>query len=202
MNFPLYRSHIDLAHHYWSLLVKDGDIVIDATCGNGWDSLILAKLNPKILYSIDLQEQAIEKAQVRLSAHLSAQAYEKVQWIHGSHVRFPEEILPGTVKLIVYNLGYLPGGDKSITTLTETTMQSLENGKNLLACGGVISVTCYPGHSEGEREEQAATAFAKSLDPREWSCCYHQWLNRDRCPSLLLIQKISKTEAQRHRGKN
>lgn len=188
--FPLFRNHLDLAHSYWSELIAENDVLIDATCGNGHDTLFLARLHPRLLYAIDLQERALLAAKEMLRLHLSDQNLCRVKFILGSHVEFPKEIPLESVKLIVYNLGYLPGGDKSITTLTESSLRSLQNALALLLPGGVVSLTCYPGHDEGRREEEHLLEFAKGLDAKVWSCCHHRWINRRDAPSLLLIQKI------------
>jgi hypothetical protein len=90
----------------------------------------------------------------------------------------------------VYNLGYLPGGKKSITTQTDTTLESVKLSLELLADDGAISITCYPGHEEGAREEKELLAFAETLSSKEWNVCQHKWLNRPRSPSLLWLLRI------------
>ena len=84
--------------------------------------------------------------------------HDKIKLIHSSHTTFPEEIKSGTVRLIVYNLGYLPGSDKALTTKVETTLESINHAQRLIMEGGVISVTCYPGHPEGKKEEEELQA--------------------------------------------
>lgn len=193
-SFPLFQSHLDLAHTYWKSLVKPGATVIDATCGNGNDTLILAQLaldreKEGLVIGIDRQIDAIEATRKRLSTELSEENMQRVSLLYQCHSKFPGGILPESVTLIVYNLGYLPGGNKALTTLGSTTLQSLEEALPLIHAGGAISITCYPGHEEGQREEEVIKKFAKTLDPRKWSCCYHDWLNRRNAPSLLIIQK-------------
>jgi tRNA G37 N-methylase Trm5 len=190
-NFPLFSSHIDLAHKCWAGLVQDGDTVIDATCGNGHDTLMLAKLNSARVYAIDIQDKAIQASKEYIKMHLSDMEQSKIQWICASHAAFPAHIPEGSVRLIVYNLGYLPGGDKSLVTRFDTTLQSLENALRLIMPGGCISLTCYPGHPEGAVEEVAVLDFAARLNPAEWSCCHHRWLNRRQSPSLLIIQNAT-----------
>ncbi len=191
--FPLFQSHLDLAHQYWETLVKKGDCVIDATCGNGHDSLFLAKLAlcPKSghLYALDKQKAAIESSKENLANHLDPRVYQRIAFAEGCHSTFPNEIQPHSVKLIVYNLGYLPGGDKSKTTKLDSSLVSIRNAQKLIANGGAISITCYPGHPEGKVEEDALLEYSQSLDPKQWSCCHHRWTNRKNAPSLLLIQK-------------
>ncbi|MCE5319058.1 MAG: class I SAM-dependent methyltransferase [Parachlamydia sp.] len=187
--YPLFRSHLDLAHTYWKKLVQPGDILIDATCGNGHDTLTLARLHPRLLYAIDIQPTALESAHKRLDQELSSSLLSSIKFIEGSHAQFPPQITPASVKLLVYNLGYLPGGDKATTTQSSTTLESVAKALELVVPGGAISITCYPGHEEGAREEAALLSFAEQLDKQVWSCCHHRWINRKQAPSLLLLQK-------------
>lgn len=189
--FPLFNSHLDLAHRYWEALVEPGDEVIDATCGNGHDTLKLVTLTAQQgkVYAFDNQKQAIESARRHIEENLSPELNARVEFHQRCHSSFPESIAVGSIRLIVYNLGYLPGGDKGRTTEVETTLASLDQALKLLCFGGVVSVTCYPGHEEGSKEEAAIQRYAAGLPPKEWSSCHHKWLNRDHSPSLMIIQK-------------
>lgn len=193
--YPLFQSHLDLSHSYWKLIVQSGDIVIDATCGNGHDTLILATLALKegggFLYGFDIQEKAIENTKARLEKHVRPCLMKNTLLIHGSHAEFLPQIKKESVKLIVYNLGYLPGADKSLTTLNSTTLQSINRAMDLILPGGLISITCYPGHREGEIEEEALIQMTKHLPPQKWNCCLHRFLNREKAPSLLILQKAN-----------
>ena len=193
----MYRPHIKLAHQYWNHHVCQGDIVIDATCGNGYDTAFLAKLKPAKLYAIDLQLEAITATRHLMEQTLSAEEIKPLRLIQSSHVEFPQEILPGSVKLIVYNLGYLPSGDKSKKTQAASTLQSLQNALSLISEGGMISMTFYPGHDGGDVEEQEVLAFASQLDRKQWNCCYHQWINRPKSPTLLIIKAMHAMEQRR-----
>lgn len=195
-SFPLFHSHLDLAHRYWSLLLQPGDVVIDATCGNGHDTLKLCQLTLSSdqgkVYAFDNQRQAIESARHYLESHLPPEILARVEFQNRCHSTFSPFIVPESIKLVVYNLGYLPGGDKTLTTCTDTTLESLRQAQKLLQGGGVLSVTCYPGHEEGAIEQQAILDYASRLSPKEWNCCHHQWINRERSPALLLIQRKEK----------
>lgn len=180
----LRKRHLQLAHQIWKDLLTSEDIAIDATCGNGHDTLFLAKLQPKKLYAIDIQQNAINLTRNRLGPLASS-----VHFLQMCHSTFPKEIENGSVKLIVYNLGYLPGGDKAFTTLSQTTLQSVNSALSLLSLGGILSITCYPGHFEGEREEDSLQNWASQLDASTWSVLHYRWLNRVKSPSLMLIQK-------------
>jgi len=197
--FPIFQSHIDLAQSYWSKLVKSGDIVIDATCGNGHDTLLLARLaltaDSGYLYGFDIQKEAIDSTRENLQSQLSLPLLERVFLHQRSHSNLVDALPSGCrPKLIVYNLGYLPGGDKAMTTMLDTTLQSIQQAQALIANGGAISITCYPGHLEGLQEESALMEIVCQLPAATWSCCHHRWLNRKNAPSLLLIQKSLKAE--------
>lgn len=193
--FPLFQSHLDLAHSYWERLVEAGDNIVDATCGNGHDTLKLALLAFKggdgRLWGLDIQQQALDSTQRLLAEHLPAETIQRIHLRQQSHRSFPSEIGEASVKLVVYNLGYLPGGDKSITTSVKSTLESLEASKGLIQPGGAISITCYPGHEEGAKEQERILDLVSQWSPRIWNCTHHQWLNRRQAPSLLLIQRES-----------
>ena len=189
--FPLFSTPINLTQCFWSKILNDGDAVIDATCGNGKDSLALANIlkNKKdtILFCLDIQKKAIENTEELLSKEVP-DFLPSVKFILGSHENLPKANL-GQIKLIVYNLGYLPGADKDLTTTSSSTLKSIENALNCICDGGVISITCYPGHLEGKKEQEVLLPFLSSLDPKIWSFTFSTWNNRNASPSLLLIQK-------------
>lgn len=194
--FFLFQSHLDLAHSYWKDSLNNGDIAIDATCGNGYDTLALAQLifdkteqkNGQLI-ALDRQKAAIDATHARLKSVLPEDFMQHIYLLEQCHSSFPNHLAPESVALIVYNLGYLPGGNKSLTTERSTTLQSLQAALPLIKPQGSISITCYPGHEEGLHEENAVKEFAAALDPRDWSSCHHSWLNRKKAPSLLIIQK-------------
>lgn len=178
------KEHLKLAHNYWKSHVRPGDTVIDATCGTGQDTLFLAQLlqGKGQLIGYDIQKSALEKTQQRL-LDLTAEERVIVTLKEASHETFFEE----KVALIVYNLGYLPGGDKSLTTRTDSTLKSLQSA---LERASAISIMCYPGHEEGAREEEAILKFAAQLPSHQWNVCYHKWVNRKNYPSLLWLKRI------------
>lgn len=192
-SFPLFNSHIDMAHSYWKRLIHVGDLVVDATCGNGHDSLVLAQAafteNSGTLIACDRQVQAIDETRKLLTNRLTRSQMARVELFHRSHEELDTVFSERKARLIVFNLGYLPGGDKSITTLTASTLNSVTRLLPLLMEGGVMSITCYPGHEEGKKEEEALLEWSRTLPPDQWSCCHHQWLNRTLSPSLLIIQR-------------
>ncbi len=150
-------------------------------------SHILAAKEESGVIGIDIQKEAIERTQALLDAEGSKGT--QVHLFHQSHEEFPPLAYERPVRLIVYNLGYLPKGDKQRTTLTRTTLASLQRGFALVQPGGALSITCYPGHEEGAREAQAVQELTAGLSPAEWNVCLHTHLNRAASPQLLLLQK-------------
>ncbi len=191
--FPLFQSHLDLAHHYWTRIVQKGAVVIDATCGHGKDTLRLCQLalsnNLGRVYAFDVQEEAILSTQKYLQLHLPDTYLERLCLQQRSHATFPAQILPESVCLIVYNLGYLPGSNKSYTTVVDSTLQSVQNALPLIKIGGLICITCYPGHNAGKEEQAALLKFTTTLCPKTWNCTHQTFINRQAAPSLLLLQK-------------
>ncbi len=191
----LFSSSIPLAHHYWSLLLRPGDCVCDATCGNGHDTLFLAQRvlsSSEIdgtVFALDIQSTAVAKTKKRLKEALLPKQMDNISFYTQCHTSFPPTIKEESLSLVVYNLGYLPGGNKDVITETGTTVTSLKKACTLLKIGGALSITCYPGHAKGGIEEKAIFAWAASLAKDEWQCCSHRWENRRRAPSLLLITK-------------
>ncbi|MEC7838837.1 MAG: class I SAM-dependent methyltransferase [Chlamydiota bacterium] len=191
--FSLFQSHLDVSHAYICEIINVGDIAVDATCGNGHDTLFLAEWclseSSGAVYSIDIQSSAIEEAKRNTEQNIAEGIKKRIHYLQQCHSSFPTEICSGSVKVVMYNLGYLPGGNKSLTTQVDTTIKSIRAALDLVTPGGIICVTCYPGHQEGENEEKAILKFVSELDPKQWSCCHHRWCNRTKSPSLLLIQK-------------
>jgi len=181
--FSLFQSHLDFAHLLWSHFITPGDWAIDATCGNGHDSCALLRLKVGGLICIDIQEVAIEKTKKNLTSQSSQ---TEIFYHCGCHSSFP--LLSHPIKLIAYNLGYLPGGNKKITTHFETTLQSIQNACSLLTPGGIISITCYPGHPQGLEEKRRLLDELSHLNPMEWNVSHHEWL-KNFCPSVLILQK-------------
>ncbi len=192
-NFPLFQSHLDLAHGFWRRLLNSGDMAIDATCGNGNDTLVLAEILSEKgggeVIGIDIQEGAIQATRELLQTQLSPAMLDKVHLFHQSHSDFPQMAKTAQVKLVVYNLGYLPRGNKELTTLTGTTLQSVQSALELILPGGAVSITCYPGHAEGAKEEMALHEMFSNLPSALWNVCIHSFPNRKKAPSLILIQR-------------
>lgn len=131
-----------------------GAIAIDATVGNGFDTLFMAQHvgEAGLVYGVDIQPAAIESAKQKLQ---QADLLHRTQLAVMSHADLPDLLLPkdrGQVSVAMFNLGYLPFGDKSIVTTAAATRQALDHAFALLRLGGLLSVLAYPGHAGGAEE--------------------------------------------------
>lgn len=160
----------ELAHQHLRKVVRPGDLVIDATAGNGHDTLELARLvgpTGKVL-SIDLQAQAIESTRRKLAAANQLARCELIRNDHADALEALRTEYRERAAAITFNLGYLPGGDQAITTQPETTRRALEAARQLLHPGGLLLVTAYRGHPGGQTEAETVASAMRDLDPKAW----------------------------------
>lgn len=164
--------------------VENFSTAVDATCGNGHDTLWLAERFEKV-YGFDIQQAAIDST----SARLKEAGYENVKLICDSHHKMADyvEDRPG---LILFNLGYLPGGDKEKSTETSTTLDALRSSLKILAKDGLLCVTMYQGHEAGFREREEILSWAQKLDKGIYHCVHTDMINQpNRPPEILWITK-------------
>ena len=177
-----------LASDVMQRLIQPGDTVVDATMGNGGDTVFLAQLGGEQgrVYAIDIQPAAMKRTKERLEAE---GLIERVFFSLEGHQHLAE-IVGGPVRAVMFNLGWLPGGDHICTTRTETTVEAVLQACSCLLPGGLISVCVYPGHEEGMRELEAVTQFCRNLPVRTYTVLQHRFINaKAETPQLFLIQK-------------
>ena len=163
--------------------VKEGAFCIDATMGNGNDTEYLCTLageNGHVL-SFDIQAEALEHTKERLRQKLAFCNYELIL---DSHSRMEQYAMPESADCIVFNLGYLPGGDHAVATKPETTIQAMEQGLALLKKDGLMSVCIYSGGDSGFEERDAVLSWLKRLDPRKYLVLVTQYFNRPNHPPI------------------
>ena len=183
------KRPLEMAHDFLAQVITQEDIVVDATMGNGHDTLFLAKL-AKQVYAFDIQEQALEKTSQRLqeagltNVELLLQGHETVD-------QFVREAKAG-----IFNLGYLPSADKSIITQPQTTIEALEKLCHLLVKGGRIAIMIYYGHEGGDIEKDAVMDFVSQLPQQEYTATIYRTLNQINNPPFLVM--IEKLERYRH----
>ena len=162
---------------------KNGPLIaVDATCGNGHDALWLAEVCDRV-YAFDIQPEAVKTTAELLGAHNRS---GKVELFCESHANMKSRV-PEKAAVIVFNLGYLPGGDKEITTHTESTLCALQAALELLRVDGLLCVTVYWGHPSGREEREAVLRWAKNLDKGIYHCVHTDMLNQPNCPPEILF---------------
>ena len=169
--------------------VAEGDSAIDATCGNGNDTVFLSHLvgNKGRIFAFDVQKEAIEATGKRLKEA----GIENVDLILDGH----ENVLHYVdceISAAMFNLGYLPGSDKRVTTNGATTWKAVIDILSLLKVGGVIILVIYHGHEEGKVERDEIEAAITTLDPSQTDVLRYEFLNRRSAPYVIAIEKISK----------
>lgn len=179
------RKATELAHDLIRERLHAGDTAIDATVGNGHDTEFLAKLvgsEGKVI-GFDIQAEAIAATKTRVESFPWVSLHEK------GHEGL-EEIITAPVKTIMFNLGYLPSGDKAITTGPETTLTAIKAGSRILAPGGLMTITVYTGHEGGVAESEAVTEYVRTLAQEDFAVASYQFLNqRNSPPHLIAVEK-------------
>jgi predicted methyltransferase len=177
--------------------VQAGDAVIDATVGNGVDTLFLAQLvgAQGTVYGFDIQAAAVERTTTRLRTH----GVSNVHLFCCGHEQLAQFVAAaerGRIAGIMFNLGYLPNGeDVALTTQPVTTLAALAAALEWLRPGGIVTVVLYPGHDGGALEAAAVETWAGALPSYYFDVLLYRMLNRQTDPPYLLAisKKKSKT---------
>lgn len=182
------RSARYLAADVLKQVIQPGDTVVDATLGNGHDACMLAELvgSTGHVIGFDIQADAVKR---------SAQALEEKGLLsrcelHPLGHQHMANVVQAPIRAAVFNLGWLPGGDKSITTLWETTYTAIAAALSLLLPGGVCTICAYPGHAAGDEERHALMDWLATLRPQAFNVLHHRFLNAGHgAPECFVIQK-------------
>ena len=188
MQNKLINNVNDIAHMYFEKILPGGaGIIVDGTCGNGNDTLFLAKLAPEAkIYAFDIQDKAIENTK----ALLGENNIQNVTLICDSHAKMGEYVTE-KIDLAVFNLGYLPGADKSLTTKAESTLSAIKYAVENLSDGGYISICAYLGHEGAADEYEALRSYLETLKNREFNVALTSHINRrETSPVYILVEKI------------
>lgn len=168
--------------------LQGGGTAIDATMGNGHDTLWLCQLAGESghVYAFDVQPEAIESTRARLEENHVA---ERATLILDGHQNMAAYV-QAPVDAILFNLGWLPGVAHAVTTRTETTLAAVNAAVELLKPGGVMTICVYPGHEEGKRELQALLEWAQQLDSAWLDARITSYLNiRNDPPVMIAVAK-------------
>lgn len=177
---------LDLQKHFILTHLREGDIAVDFTMGNGHDTEFLSRTVGATghVYAFDIQEQALASTSDHLRA---ANCPDNCTLILDSHHRV-KHYVDVPIKAGMFNLGYLPGGDKTITTLRKTTLPAIEAAIDLMDRDAVLSVAVYPGHAEGAAEGDLICEYLSSLSRHKVCATRIQILNSPTSPFFIVIE--------------
>ncbi|AQP53944.1 SAM-dependent methyltransferase [Vagococcus penaei] len=184
------QTALHYSHELLKEIVQPGDVVVDGTMGNGFDTVFLAELVGKtgLVYAFDVQEQALTTTTERLKAEKLLERTQLLLQGHETLSQVIPEIQP--IKSALFNLGYLPHSDKSIITTEATTIPALTALISRLVTRGRIILVIYSGHEGGEAEKQAVLNFATELPQEDFSVLYYEFINQKHSPpSLVCIER-------------
>ncbi|MDX8044805.1 class I SAM-dependent methyltransferase [Gracilibacillus sp. S3-1-1] len=184
------KAIIPFSHQLLEEVVLPGESVVDATCGNGNDTIMLSKLvsNTGRVYAFDIQKQAIEKT----SARLAEQKIEHVELIHDGHEKVATYVKEETIAGGIFNLGYLPKGDHSIITTPDTTIKAIREMLPLLKKQGRIVLVIYHGHQGGKEEKDEVISLCEALDQKQYQVLQYQFINQvNNPPFIVAIEKLT-----------
>jgi hypothetical protein len=193
-------SLVNAAHNLIRDVLHPGDTAIDATVGNGHDTVFLVEqVNPSgRVFGFDSQQAAIDSTWLKVESccctgEKASLRPECLTLIHASHADMAEHIplqYHGKISAIMFNLGYLPGGDKSIITQTDTTLTAINIAVRLLSSNGIMTILAYPGHQGGDLETDQVNNWCKQLDKDQFKInivCSPG--NKESAPRLFMIHK-------------
>ena len=169
--------------------VQKSKVLIDATCGAGYDSLFLAKYAPRAasIHGFDIQQIALCKSAELLTKHGFS---SRVELHLDSYVNFSDYV-QGKIDLVIFNLGYLPGADKNITTQIEDLQQALPKMLERLNIYGVVCIVSYIGHLAGIKENLWLESYLVTLDNKQFNVGKYKLFNhKDRAPIIYIIEQV------------
>ena len=168
--------------------IKEGGRVCDFTMGNGHDTLYLSRaVGPQgRVYAFDVQESALASTRKTLAEGGAYDNYELILDSHANVAKYVKErICAG-----VFNLGYLPGSDKRVTTMVDSTLKAVRGAIDLLEDDGIVLVCVYPGHAEGAAEGEALCAWlSEAYDRKEYCVGMFRILNSPDSPFFIAVEK-------------
>lgn len=171
--------------------IKEGNVVIDATMGNGNDTLFLAELVglKGMVFAFDIQSVALESTKNKISSN-KLDNYN-IKLINDSHENIDKYIM-GTVDAAMFNLGYLPKGDHSIITKASSTIKSILSILSILKPGGIISIIIYYGHDGGKGEKDEVLNFLQKLSQEDVTVMQCNYTNHDNNPPIIIFIEKNK----------
>ncbi len=187
-------SILEAAHHFAGAHLESGAFAIDATVGNGHDTLFLLRtVAPEgRVMGFDIQMEALAATRKRVRDTDPA-LLDCLELVHAGHETMADRLtdeMSESVGTVMFNLGYLPGGDPDVITSSETTLEALRGALELLHPRGTITLVAYPGHEGGAEETRSVHAWAAALPHAQYQALSYDFLNpSDASPRLIVVQK-------------
>ncbi|MDO0824260.1 class I SAM-dependent methyltransferase [Desulfosporosinus nitroreducens] len=188
----IFKNAIEIAKGICKSKLGNGDIAVDCTMGNGYDTVFLCHLvgEEGKVYAFDIQEEAAINTEKRLK---ELKLLERAEIILTGHENIDKYVKEGVAQLVIFNLGYLPKGNHEVTTKKETTIEALQKCLGLLKPNGIILLVVYSGHENGKMELRALEDFTATLNQKEYNVakiCFTNQINNP--PELICIEKVFK----------
>ena len=180
-------------HQLCKEVLQQGDVAIDATAGNGHDTLFLSQQvgDAGKVYAFDIQTSAINATTRRIEQA----SINNVVLINADHAHMQKYVDAEDhvqISVIMFNLGYLPGGEKSLITRSTSTVIAIEQSLSMLRTGGLLTVLAYSGHAGGQEETDAVAELFESLDDQQFVVTQLQAQQKSISPPrLFVVQKSS-----------
>lgn len=169
-------------------IINKGDVVIDATMGNGYDTVYLGGLVGEAgkVYAFDVQEEAIVSTRKKVERDCMADRVELILDGHENLDKYVKE----EVSCVVFNLGYLPRAKHIVITKPDTTLEGIKKSLSLLKPNGIISIAAYIGHEGGLEEKNYICDYLNNLDQNQFNVLHMQFTNQiNNPPQLILVEK-------------
>ncbi|WP_397539688.1 class I SAM-dependent methyltransferase [Rummeliibacillus pycnus] len=164
--------------------VEAGDVVVDATAGNGYDTAFLAQLVGEHghVYAFDVQQQAVDSTKNRLDEEGLANRVSVILDGHENVAQYVKE----SISAAIFNLGYLPGSEHEIITKPSTTLKAIENLLSLLKVGGMIVLVVYYGHEGGKTERDQVIEYVSNLPQKKVHVLRYEFINQKNDPPFII----------------
>ena len=180
------KNAVELSHFYLKQFLKEGSFVVDATCGNGGDTLFLAEIVGEngLVYGFDIQKDAIENTKIRLE---NVSLSNRVQLFQDGHENMEKYLGCKMADAFVFNLGYLPKGDHALHTKPDTTIIAIQTALKHLNKEGIIAVSIYHGGDSGYEERDSVLSYLETLDKHNYKVIIHHYSNKPNDPPILAV---------------
>lgn len=185
MKYKVLNNTVSITKNFIKDYIKDGQVVLDATVGNGNDTVLMADrvgISGRV-YGFDIQKVAIDNT-IKLLKENNLE--NRVTLIKDSHENL-KKYISEPLDFIIYNLGYLPNGDKKIITQSKSTVKSIESSLELLNQNGLLLINSYIGHNGGMEENLDIEYMLKRLNQKQYNVLKHNFINQKNKPPLLYI---------------